>query len=455
MKRFLIAAAAVAVTGVFCGARAEGYQVNSLSAKQIGMAHTGIALHLGAESNFFNPAGLGFMDESFELTGSFTAVQAKATAHLPNGTSYQTDNNPATPIGIHSAFSIYDNLKAGISFYTPYGNGCNWGLNWPGAMLNQKVSLKVFTVQPTVSYKILPNLSVGAGLMISWASVDLTKGLVPHESFNVMAKMMGVEPCPTDVSPASVNISGKSEMVLGYNVGAMWDINKDWTVGANFRSKQMLKLKAGDAHVLYNYPPAEQMLGKTIGVLNNANFKAEMPCPWVLGFGAAYKGIKNLTLAFDARLTGWGTYKTLDLEFANLAPFDQHITKDYKNSWAFSLGAEYAVTKRLDARAGFMIDTPPANKDYYNPETPSMLKLEPCVGISFRPIPSLSIDASFMYVASPGIKNCTCPYDDFIAKSMIAQNPQAAAMVGEPVKYFSANYNLHAFVPSIGLTYKF
>lgn len=43
----------------FVSASAEGYQINTLSAKQGGMGHTGTALKLGAESMFFNPAGLG------------------------------------------------------------------------------------------------------------------------------------------------------------------------------------------------------------------------------------------------------------------------------------------------------------------------------------------------------------------------------------------------------------
>ncbi|MDE6403762.1 MAG: long-chain fatty acid transporter, partial [Muribaculaceae bacterium] len=55
-------------------ANAEGYQVNTLSTRQIGMGHTGTALHLDAESMFFNPAGLGFMTDNFSVSGSFTTI---------------------------------------------------------------------------------------------------------------------------------------------------------------------------------------------------------------------------------------------------------------------------------------------------------------------------------------------------------------------------------------------
>ena len=56
------------------GAKAEGYQVNTLSARQLGMAHTGVAMKLGAESMIFNPAGLAFSKRTFDITGAFTAV---------------------------------------------------------------------------------------------------------------------------------------------------------------------------------------------------------------------------------------------------------------------------------------------------------------------------------------------------------------------------------------------
>ncbi len=57
MKKFLIVALAVTMS---LPVLAEGYQINTLSARQLGMGHTGTALKLGSESMIFNPAALGF-----------------------------------------------------------------------------------------------------------------------------------------------------------------------------------------------------------------------------------------------------------------------------------------------------------------------------------------------------------------------------------------------------------
>lgn len=484
MKKLFITAAAVVLTAAT--ALAEGYQINSLSAKQIGMGHTGIALKLGAESMFFNPGALGYMDKTIDLSGSFTGIMPTATATV-NGKEYTTDNGISTPINVNAAFSIYPNLKAGLSFYTPYGSSINWTDNWPGAVLSQNVSLKVFTLQPTVSWAVNEKFSIGAGLMVTWGNVDLNKGLVSAESADrVIAGLTAAGDMPAgtplygNTTPASVNLNGKSDIAFGINVGAMYNPTADWSFGASFRSKMGMKVKAGNASVTYNGGALEQMLSKTLNSIHNSQFRAEMPCPWVLGLGAAFKGVDRLTLAFDARLTGWNAYKSLDVEFLDeqIQDMNQYISKKYSNSWCFSLGSQYAVTDRFDARLGMMIDTTPVSDINYNPETPGMTKIEPTIGLSFRPIPSLSIDLGFMYVYGCGKNGASVTYDDVMYKGAVgyvvnklAPAIQAGAMTMDqamaagvatagqmgltPAKTFTADYRLHAFNPSIGISYSF
>ncbi|MBD5214479.1 MAG: aromatic hydrocarbon degradation protein [Bacteroidales bacterium] len=446
MKRLTLAALGVAVA---LGAAAEGYQVNTLSTKQLGMAHTGAALHLDAESMYFNPAGLGFMDRTLDLSASFTPIMATAKATV-DGQTYTTDNTASTPLMASAAFSINRNIKAGITFYTPYGSSINWTDNWPGAVLSQNVSLKVYTVQPTVAWRVLPNLSVGAGLTISWGSVDLNKGLVSASTLDRLTTALGMGAPFGDTTPASLNLNGSAGLRCGINVGAMWDVTRTVTVGASFRSQVDMKVKAGDASLTYANEVARQLLGETLDVLDHANFRAEMPAPWVLSLGASWKPVKGLTLALDGRLTGWNAYKSLDVEFLSeqLTPYNQHLPKNYSNAWAVALGAQYAATSRLDVRAGVMVDTTPVNSDHYNPETPGMTKIEPAVGLSFRPIPQLSVDVAFMYVAGCGKDNASVTYTDLLAASM----PQ----LGLPAEAtFTADYKAHAIIPSIGVSFSF
>lgn len=420
---------------------AEGYQVNTLSARQNGMGHTGVAMKLNAESMIFNPAGLGFMNRTIDFSGSVTGIFATATATMPDGKKYTTDNNPSTPLSLNLGMNIYDNLKAGISFYTPYGSGINWGINWPGSVLNQSVSLKAYTVQPTLAWRILPNLSVGAGAMITWGTVNLDKGLVPTSSFNAMTSQFGIPPISD--TPASINLSGKAAVTAGVHVGVMWDITDRWTAGVSYRQKMGLRVKCGTASINYASEQIRSLLETRLSILDQANFTAEMPAAAVYNIGISYRPVDKLILALDAQLTGWNTYKNLTIDFLSdviPAAYETPITKDYRNSWTFHLGGQYSLTERMDLRAGVMVDTTPVNSRYYNPETPGMTKIEPSVGFSFSPVSNFSIDAALLYVAGLGAKNRSCKYPD---------------LIGGTIMEFTADYNVHAWNPAIGLSYRF
>ena len=421
-------------------ASAEGYQINTLSARQNGMGHTGTAMKLGAESMIFNPAGLGFLDKTLEFQGSVTGIFAHATAKV-NGVEYKTANDPSTPMAFNLGMSVYDNFKVGVSFYTPYGSGINWGDNWPGAVLNQRVALKAFTFQPTLAWRIIPGLSVGAGAMVTFGNVNLDKGLVSETSINTVLGAMGNDYRFSD-TPASINLQGKAAVTVGVNAGVMWDIDPRWTVGVSFRSKMNLKVKCGDASVRFANEMARQILESQLGILDKANFKASMPAAAVLNAGVAYKPIDKLVLAFDAQWTGWSAYKSLDIEFLSetLAPYNQYIAKDYSNSWTFHLGAQYDLTNRFQLRAGMMVDTTPVSKTHYNPETPGMTKIEPSVGFSFSPVKYFSIDASLLYVAGLGVDGASCTYSDLLLKRDMT---------------FTADYKVHAWNPSIGFRVSF
>ena len=485
MKKVL--AAAVAALAALSAA-AEGYQVNSFSARQTGMGHTGVALKLGAESQLFNPAAMAFTDKTLDVSAGMSAIKASAYCKH-EGTQWETSNKISTPFNFAASFHVYEELYAGITLYTPYGSSINWGKAWPGATLSESVSLQVFTVQPTLAWRASEKFSIGAGLMISWGNVNLSQGLLTWD----MASKLGdiawqaaalqsqlipgspnpgekpAEPADKNIPPASVNLSGTSDLALGFSVGLMYNINEKWTLGASLRSEMDMKVKKGDAAVSYDASPfLQNVLRESLDEMSSTNFSASMPCPYVFTVGAAYRPLGNLEIAADVQLNGWASYDYLDIKFAGLSKFDQKIKKNYRDAMTFHLGAQWGVTRKLDLRAGLMVDLSPCDTDYYNPETPAMTKIEPSIGLTFRPTKRLAIDLAFMYIKGMGVKGATGRID----QKSFAQAYSAAvdkynsvvtplglpaypkADVPETVD-FKADYAVHAIVPAIGLSYSF
>ena len=118
----LLASAASVLT-----AAAEGYQVNNFSARQTGMANVGVAMKLGSESLYFNPAAAAHQQSKFDISLGATGVLSYVTAtELPSMENDYTsslreksDNKMSTPLHVYFNYKPTERLAVGVGFYTP------------------------------------------------------------------------------------------------------------------------------------------------------------------------------------------------------------------------------------------------------------------------------------------------------------------------------------------------
>ena len=429
-KLFLSLLASVTLSSAF----AEGYQVNVLSTKQTGMGHVGVGMKLGAESMHFNPAGLvylnGHMDMSVGISGIFSNARYK------NGDySAKTDNSVGTPVYAYVGYRIYDNLAAGISLTTPYGNSLKWPQAWKGAHLIQDITLKSYIIQPTLSYKILDNLSVGVGLQIAMGNVNLSRALLP---VGALVPILGAD--YQDVVPVSATLDGKSKVKLGYHIGVMYDVCDKVTLGLSYRSRVRMKVKEGTAELDYASEKIKDLLDATgqIPPLDKGTFHAQLPLPSNTTFGVSYRPTDRWELALDLQFVGWSAYDSLNVVFNEkvLKIEDIKAEKNYKNTMIYRIGAQYMATDRLDVRLGLYYDQSLIRKNNYNPETPGMGKIGISTGCSFEPYRNLQIDFAFLYIQ--GVSRHGSYPDKY-----------------SPGGKFSGKYESNAVSASLGLAYRF
>lgn len=450
------------------------------------MGHVGAAMKLGAESMHFNPAGMAFMENNIHLSAGVSGIFSKGK--FTDGDYLQrTDNTPSTPFYLYAGFKIYDFLAAGVSVTTPYGSAMDWGKDWKGAHLVQDISLKAFNIQPTVSWKITDRLSIGAGLMMEFGNIKLSRALIGPGQMNTMAEKLLPQLAPVlqanpqwaglvntmvqdiekyrDASAASVNLRGDAGMRLGFNVGAMFDVNDKITLGVSYRSKVTARVKEGDISLSYanetdlkenllpevnallqtiqaKYPQIQLPIkGIAVPPLDEGTFSAELPLPDNWNVGVTYRPTDRWTVSGEVQFVGWGAYKTLAIEFApsSLSQYNLVAAKEYHNSRIYRAGAQFAATKRFDVRLGAYYDESPVKDDYLNPETPSMDKFGVTAGLSFRPLQSLSVDFAFSYVTGFGRDGS---YTD---KDLLTGQDRT----------FGGHYSIYALMPAIGVSYAF
>jgi len=93
--------------------------------------------------------------------------------------------------------------------------------------------------------------------------------------------------------------------------------------------------------------------------------KADMPLPWTVGLGIAFKPMEKLTLTADGSLTNWSSWGDIVVEIEGAD--NESLKEDWENTIELGVGAEYlAVDKdnlKLYLRGGFYtVDTPAPNE---------------------------------------------------------------------------------------------
>ena len=400
---FLLLSASLSMAG--------GYQVSLHGQRQTGMGLIGTSLHMDASTAFFNPGGMAMMPQQVSILGGASGIFANTAFRMDHPSVYKakTDNSPGTPFYFYAATRLTSRLAAGVAVNTPYGNNLSWEEGWAGRFLIQDISLRAITIQPTISYRISNMVSVGAGFVYALGTVDMVQAL----------------PVTGPGGEGRVSIEG-STANYGFNAGIQFSHPGGLKAGLSYRSHIDMDLE--DADALFSVPSS--LAG---------NFPAEnrvavsLPLPANLDFGLSYQFTRDLMAGISLNYVFWDVYEELHFDFETNTPAlaDSRNPRNYSNTLIARIGGEYRVNQELLVRAGAYFDPSPVNEDYFSPETPSLDNLAFSGGITYRPTPNLSIDASLLLIAG--------------LEKEAAYSPEN----------FGGTYSTRAVIPGIGISYGF
>jgi long-chain fatty acid transport protein len=396
---------------------AGGYRVSIQGQKQLAMGHTGVAVISSAESIFFNPASISFLDGKMNFSLGASGIIAETRfENKQYGIAENTDTPLGTPFNFYATYKANDWLAFGLGVYTPYGSSVEWEKDWSGSHLVNNIDLKAIYVQPTVAVKISDKLSVGGGPIYVNGSVTLNKNL--NRSLS-----------DTEGNRTNVTLDQKGVTAWGYTLGVMLKPIEKLNIGFNYRSKIIMEVKGGDADF-------ENVPDFLPGDFSDANFDAELPLPAEVTIGLSYEFCNKFLFAFDYNFTQWSEYEALVVEFNNDAPTSVN-PRNYKDSETFRFGLQYEACDKLTLRTGIYFDESPVQDGYFAPETPRNDSVGYTAGLSYKVNSKLSIDASFLYLHFEEIDNS---YDHY------QENGQNVP--------FGGTYKSTVFAPGLGLSYK-
>ena len=335
-------------------AHGSGYGVFTQGASALGQADSVVAHTDGPSTLFFNPALMN------KLPG--TQVEIGTTLLMPtrsykdaNGSTTNTQDTVFTPSTFYLTHTFNDKISAGLAVFNPFGLGTDWGGEWGGATpasgwgryIATKSELTTWDINPAVSYRILPALSIAAGLDIVLLDATLeNKIYTPYG--DISQKFKG---------------SGNG---IGYNFGLSLDAGGGVTLGASYRSQVQVDIN-GDLNFGLPNPALSPYFPHTSG-------SSSLTLPQQLFAGVAYQRTDAFSLEAGMRWEDWSSFKELRIVTTQpIGPTGATVftyPRDWQSTYAFNLGGTYKVNETFSIMAGYLHGWNPVPDNTFDPSIP-------------------------------------------------------------------------------------
>ena len=355
---------------------AQAFQVNLQGQKQQAMGGAGTAIMQDGSALFFNPGGVSFLKDNNISVGVSPVSSHVKFVDGPSSSVSETKNPVSYPFTAYVVLGKKESkLKYGLAVYTPFGSTIRWQDAWAGRFVNTSTQLVSIYVQPTVSYKINEKFGFGAGFVYGFGNVNLQRDIPVTDDKGNYGK---------------AELAGKGSG-YGFNAGLYYQPLKNLSFGLTYRSQVDMNVNKGKA--TFTVPVSLS------SSFPSGNFSTSVALPKVISLGAGYSPTRKLKLAFDVSMVGWKSYDTLAFDFetntSELA--DIKSPRNYRNTYSYRIGAEYALNAKLDARAGIKYLMTPVKSGYVTPEVPDASHANLSMGLGYKINSKLSADVSFTF----------------------------------------------------------
>lgn len=480
-----VLALAIAAASLSSTALASGFLINEQSASGVGTAYAGRAAVVeDASTVFYNPAGMSKLTRAelslggtyLNVKGNFSNGSRTNPAGVPSAAeagAYENGGdfipNKVIPF-VYYATPINDKFAAGFGIFVPYGTGSDYSKNAYVGGFAGETSLTVINFQPTISYKILDNLSIGAGLDIAYAKGKLTKQLdlvpyVPSEIQTVPAGNNMIVGAPSNNSAAmgyegTFEVEG-DDMAYGFNLGLMWDISDVTTLGVTYRSAMKINLE-GDAEITNIQSGLQMDTGNPtmphIPVTSVPSQAAEVPLegPQTATISLAHRLTDSLQLQGGVTWADWSSFKYFDVKgkgpgtISALGGLGQnyigHIVEKWSDTYSYALGATYTVNDQWLLRAGFAYDESPVSDEHRTARVPDNDRKWLTLGARYNVNQDLSFDlgAAYLFMSKSSLYEVNHDLNDEVIQKPGALAPESA----------SGTYEMDAFGLSLQMNYR-
>ncbi|MDO9635757.1 MAG: outer membrane protein transport protein [Thiobacillus sp.] len=345
-------------------ASAAGFALIEQNASGLGNAYAGqAAAATDASTIFFNPAGMTYLpDRQVVMAGHLILPQARfsGSSNIGGGNGGDAGGLAFVP-NAYFAFRLTPDVHLGVGVNAPFGLATEYDPTWAGRTQAIKSELKTINLNPSIAWKARESLSLGAGLSLQYAEATLSN----------LAGVNGVATVKGD------------DFGWGFNLGALWQVSPVTRVGLAYRSEVEYTLE-GDASF-------------SVSTFLNSQVTADTTLQDSASLSLYHKQEERWDILADITWTGWSDFRELRVVTNGGAALVQ-TDHNWRNTWRYSLGANYRYSDRLTLRGGVAFDQRAASDTFRTARIPDEDRTWVALGAQYRMSPTMVIDVGYAHI---------------------------------------------------------
>jgi long-chain fatty acid transport protein len=397
-------ALSLAVAGAFAGgasqAHAAGFALIEQNASGLGNSYAGAAaVAEDASTIYYNPAGMSLLPGGMQISAGVALINFSAKFSDSGSTQTGTPAVPSTqaPLGgtggdagglsavpnIYFAMDLAKNLKFGVGISAPFGLKTEYDPDWMGRFQAIKSDIKTFNVNPSVSYKLSEDASLGFGLSYQKLDAELTNAVnFAAATFGATGSAAAANAVAAAGREGTASVKG-SDNALGYNFGAMFKVAPDTRMGVSYRSSVKYHVTG---NVTFSGVPTATLTGISpalAAAFSDGGVNLDIELPASASVALQHKLDPKWTLLGDVTWTGWSKIKQLVVTRDNGTTLST-TPENFKNTWRAGAGATYRYDDAWSIKMGLAYDQTPVNDTDRTARLPDNNRIWLSVGGQYR-----------------------------------------------------------------------
>jgi long-chain fatty acid transport protein len=340
-----------------------GLLLYEVGTADVGLAAAGYGARAqDASTVFTNPAGMTRLDGTQVLVGG-QLLWGNTKFSIGSGTSPRLGNSDGGyAIGSDGwfpggggflSYSMSPDLKFGLALTGNFGLGVNYDDDWVGRYYTQKALLLGISFVPAVAYRVNDQLSLGA-------SVNAMYGIYKNEvAINNLAPRAGDGQLKLD----------DTDWGWGANLGLLYEVDDRTRLGLTWSSQVDLNFESRTKFSGLG-PVLEGLLAQR-GTLDST-LKVGIAVPQQV-MGSIFTQVDDRwALLGSVGWQQWSKFGQVEIGIDNSAnPTSLTTDLDFKDTWHFSVGAQYRMSEPWLISFGIAYDTAFQDSSNVSPMLPA------------------------------------------------------------------------------------